>query len=357
MAKQKTFSAKISEETADLIQDAFERSGTYTKDEFLRKILNNEKKTPEIEPLIIEEEPESLQIAPEPQVIAPRTIEVERKPEPNEIVISLNPEQLFALRETVLGSEDFATEQNKVIDSIYNNERPFLYTGNLFNPEFHDMWVKSKEITEDMTEDQKESVIKHNMTAFLLNFFNIHLIEGDVTESKVNYKKLKTFIQENIKAKQVPINKSNKSVQLIPDSQDGIIKTIEVDRKLAPNEILISLNSEQLYVLRETVLGSEDFAAEQNRLIDSIYKNEKPFLYFGNLFNPEFHDMWVKSQEITKDMTEDQRESAIKHNMAAFLLNFFNIHLIEGDVSESVVNAKNLKAYIQEKKVVKPDVN
>jgi len=365
MSKQKTFSAKVSEETAALVQGAFERSGAFTKDEFLRKMINNEneKTLPEVksltepiipEPVIEITEPEvfkPLVIEVEQEVLKPQLKEIEPKLERNEILISLNPEQLFALRETVLSSEHFASEQNKKIDG-YSNEKGRFYSETIYDLEFSGIWVRYQEMTKYITEDQKESIIKHNMAAFLLNVFYFQLIEGNLSDSVVTAKSLKAYIQKSATVKPLTLLGNRKPVQ---SSNEQIIDplTIEVERKLKSNEIIIALNPVQLYAFSETVLGSEDFAAEHNSRIDDIYNDNRPFFYFGNLYDSEFHGLWVRFIEIPKNTTEDQREFAIKHNMVAFLLNVFYIQLLMGN-TDSVVTAKNLKAYIQENSLTKP---
>lgn len=378
MAKQKTFSAKLSEETADLIQAEFERSGAFTKDEFLKKLLkkpnekplepeqtlNVENQTPAQdnpekqtdEPLPFQGNQKPAQSASEPIITKPVVIEIEPKLERNEILISLNPEQLFALRETVLSSEDFAAEHNILIDDLLSNNKPFLYFGKLYDTEFQGIWIKYQEITRYMTEEQKEHAVKHNMAAFLLNVFYRQLIEDNLSDSVVTAENLKEFIRKNSSAQSLPLQGARKRVQTIPELQNFDSLTIETERKLKPNEILISLNPEQLYALSETVLGSEDFASEHNSLLDDVYNNKRPFLYFGNLYDSEFHGLWVRFHEITENMSVEQKESAIKHNMVAFLLNVVYIQLLMGN-TDSVVNTENLKAYIQENALVKPDIN
>lgn len=366
MAKQKTFSAKVGEETAELIQAAFEQSGAFTKDEFLRKMINNanEKTLPEVKPLSEQKTPESVLEIAEPEVFKPLVIEAEQevlKPqlkeiEPklgrNEILITLNQEQEFALRETVLCSEHFASEQNKKIDG-YSNEKGRFYSETIYDLEFIGIWVRYQEMTKYITEDQKESIIKHNMAAFLLNVFYFQLIEGNLTDSVVSARTLKEYIQKNATAKPLTLHGNRKPVQPSNESQNIDPLTTEVERKLKSNEIIIALNPAQLHALSETVLGTENFVAEQNSIIDDVYNNNKPFFYFGKLYDSEFHGLWVRSLEISKTLTEDQKESAIKNNMVAFLLNVFYAQLIMGN-TDSVVTAKNLKAYIQENAIVEP---
>lgn len=122
-------------------------------------------------------------------------------------------------------------------------------------------------------------------------------------------------------------------------------RTVEVQKELQPNELIINLSSPELFALRGTILGTPIFAQTQNELIDRL-KGKKPFLYSGELFSPEFKDIWVRNIVITKEMSAEQKEEAVKHNMAAFLRNMFMVHLIEGNISVSSIDAGQLKDFI-----------
>lgn len=132
------------------------------------------------------------------------------------------------------------------------------------------------------------------------------------------------------------------------------IKTIE--KKLEPNQIVFNLSSAQLFAIRANVLSSKDFAEKQNKIIDSLLYG-KPFLYFGNLYDPEFKNLWVRNIPITDKLTEEQKESAIRHNMAAFLVNMFLLHAIEGNLSARNVSAESIKAFIQKENANKKDAD
>ena len=128
---------------------------------------------------------------------------------------------------------------------------------------------------------------------------------------------------------------------------EAIEETEAVKTPILPNEILLNLSPVQLYAIRETVL-TEGFAETQNEIIDSLNPENKPFLYFGNLFEPEIQSLWIRNIVLTDDLPEDEKETAIRHNMAAFLINMFLMHLIEGKISETSVTAKTLITFIQE---------
>jgi len=128
---------------------------------------------------------------------------------------------------------------------------------------------------------------------------------------------------------------------------EPIIKTVPIERKLNPNEVLMNLNPAQLYALRQTVLSSETFAQEQNEIIDELKPENRPLFYSGVAFSPEINSTWVRNIVLTKTMTPDQREAAIKHNMAAFLINRFMIGIVEGKISCTNVTGSSLKAFIK----------
>lgn len=128
---------------------------------------------------------------------------------------------------------------------------------------------------------------------------------------------------------------------------EPVIRTVTVEKELLQSEIIMNLTAAQEYALRQTVLSSPDFAEQQNKIIDSLTAGERPFLYFGNLFLPEFKSIWVKSIPLTKTMFPADREKAVKHNMSAFLINMFLTHIIEGRISATHVNADSLSEFIR----------
>lgn len=142
---------------------------------------------------------------------------VEKQLEPNQVIINLTPAQLFAIRSNVTSSPHFAEKQNKIIDSL-NGGRPFLYFGNLYDPEFKNLWVRNIPVTKEMTEEQKENAIRHNMAAFLVNMFLMHAIEGNLSVSNINAERIKAFIKENTKKQQ-----ENEQIHRKPVSTDELI--------------------------------------------------------------------------------------------------------------------------------------
>ena len=108
--------------------------------------------------------------------------------------VLLSSAQMFALRNTILSTLDFAKEQNLVIDKLSRGDRPFMYFDSLFEPEFQSLWIRNKLVTNQMSEE-KEAVLKFNMSAFLLNMFFTNLIEGRISETLLTVETLKAFIK------------------------------------------------------------------------------------------------------------------------------------------------------------------
>ncbi len=299
------------EETNEAIKASFEASEANSMDEFLDNLLQNFNKPEKvIEPI---EEPENVQTLIEP----------------NEILLSLSPAQMYALHETV-STEGFAETQNEIIDSLNYKKPENKYYGQISEPVFELLWIRNIVLTDGMTQEQKEAAIRHNMAAFIVNMFFSKLLQGKLPEiTNVTAQSLKTFIQEQTES----------------ESSEFSVRTIEGNTE--QNEMLLSLTPVQLYAIRETVL-IEEFAENKNEIIDSLNPENKPFLYFGNLFEPEFQSLWIRNIVLTDGMTQEEKENSIRHNMAAFLINMFLMNLIEGKVSCTPVTAENLKSYIQE---------
>ncbi|WP_372648022.1 hypothetical protein [Draconibacterium sp.] len=121
-------------------------------------------------------------------------------------------------------------------------------------------------------------------------------------------------------------------------------ETVTVEKELTKNQLLINLLPAQEFALRSNVL-SPDFAKRQNELIDTL-KGTRPFLYFGSLYDPELQKLWVRNIVVTKQMTEAEKEAAIKHNMSAFLVNMYLMHAIDGNLSSISITADSIKEFI-----------
>ncbi len=179
-----TMTVRIAAESKDWFRESFEASGANSQGEFITQLL------------------EKWNAAEPPSNPEIKTVTVEKELQPNEIIVSLTPAQMFALRGTVLTFPDFAERQNEIIDSL-NGSKPFLYFGNLYDPEFKKLWIRNIVITKTMSEPEKENVIKYNMGAFLINMFLMHIIEGNISETNINASNLKAFIRKIAQPKEV----------------------------------------------------------------------------------------------------------------------------------------------------------
>lgn len=130
------------------------------------------------------------------------------------------------------------------------------------------------------------------------------------------------------------------------------VQTVVIERNLQPHEFILSLTPVQLFALKNTVTSYAGFAEEQNQIIESL-KGDPPFMYFGNLYDPAFANVWVKNIPILNTMTPEEKEKATRHNIAAFLINMFMYNLIEGKIAVSAINARSLKSFIEKQKIVK----
>ncbi len=179
-----TITVRTSADTKDWFKNSFEASNANSQGDFLQKLLekwNEDEHTPE--PLI-------------------QTVTIEKDLQENQILMSLNPAQLFALRGTVT-FPNFAELQNEIIETLKNGERPFMSFSRLFEPEFNNLWIRNIVISKTMTEAEKEKAIRHNMTAFLLNMFLVNIIEGNISKSFVTADKLKSYIIQTTPKKEI----------------------------------------------------------------------------------------------------------------------------------------------------------
>lgn len=191
MARQTlgTITVRTSDETKDFFKRSFEASGANSQGEFLERLLNKWN------------EPE---LTIEPEI---KTVTIEKQVQANEILLSLSPAQMFAVRGTILSSENFAQDQNEIIDSLKTGTPPFLYGGHLFDREFQTLWIRNIVLSKTMIPEQKEAAIRHNIAAFLVNRFLMVIIEGKISCTHVTAETLKSFIRkqaEGLKPKPVP---------------------------------------------------------------------------------------------------------------------------------------------------------
>lgn len=134
-----------------------------------------------------------------------------------------------------------------------------------------------------------------------------------------------------------------------------IEKVVEIERRHEENELSVKLTHAQYWALRNTVLSTNDFAESQNSVIDNLATGNRPFMYFGNLFDQEFQSLWIRSRPFSDKTTPGEALESIKFNMSAFLVNMFFTNLIENRISETLVTDETLKRYLKEqKKLMKP---
>ena len=293
------------EETQEIFKTSFETSDSKSPEEFFDQLLLNFNELKSID------EPETI-VTDKP---------VCEKLKENEIALYLTPAQNFALREAVL-SKDFVLNQNKALDVEIKGD---FWSGTIFlQPEFKPLFVRNIVLTDEMNETEKENSIRHNVVAFIVNLFFMRLLYEGYDSISVTPKVLKSFVNEHPES-------------LMPELSIRINES---------GDTVISFSQAQYHAISENVL-TPGFIENQNEIIDSLIPDNKPFLYFGSLFEPEFQSLWIRSIDLMEEMTQEQRDNIIRHNMSAFLINMSLHHLIDRKISDSSLTAKTLKTFIQ----------
>lgn len=126
-------------------------------------------------------------------------------------------------------------------------------------------------------------------------------------------------------------------------------KLVEVEKQLQANQLLLTLSDPELFALRETVLSFSDFAERQNKMIDSLSPENKPFIGRRVMYSPEIFALWVRNQPISEKMNEAEIDETSRFNMGAFLRNMFLLALVDDRISESLVTPEILREYIKTK--------
>lgn len=178
MSNSKKFAKTIrmTTEVDQKFETAFQESNFDSKGEFIEYLIDkalNDEPTVEIEEV---------------------KVEVEKKLEPNQLLFTLTPAQMFALREYVTRSPEFVLNQNKIIDKLA--VKPWWASSDLYIAELQELWVRNIEPSEKMEESEKEVVVKHNMCAYILNMFLFHIVEGNISDADVSAEDIRAFIQE-----------------------------------------------------------------------------------------------------------------------------------------------------------------
>jgi hypothetical protein len=172
----KPYTIRMSDQDIELMNELFELSGASSKGEFIRRMCEKWNA----------DEPEQLV----------KTEFIDRQLQTNEILLNLSPAHLFALRGTVTSFANFAERQNEIIDSLKGN-KPWMYSGNLFDAEFQNLFIRNIPIKKETTEADREAAIKHNMTAFLINAFLVNFLDGKIKETGLTVNALREFIVKN----------------------------------------------------------------------------------------------------------------------------------------------------------------
>ena len=123
-------------------------------------------------------------------------VEVEKRLTPNQIILNLSDAERYAIRETVLSFSDFAERQNKTIEEFSPKEKPFFGGSITHSPEIFSLWVRNVELTDKMSETEREDAISFNMGALLRNMFILALITDKMDESLVTPELLIEYIRD-----------------------------------------------------------------------------------------------------------------------------------------------------------------
>ena len=139
------------------------------------------------------------------EVVKTVEVEVEKQLQANQLLLTLTDAELFALRETVLSFSDFAERQNKVIDSFAPENKTWMDSRDMYNPEIYQMWRRFESISEDMTDDEREKVVKSNIPSCLFNSFLFLLFIPERSEHVNESLVTPRIIREFIKGQNTPI--------------------------------------------------------------------------------------------------------------------------------------------------------
>ena len=186
---------RMSQSTKELFDQIFEESGSNSKGEFIALLLDRYDNPPAgktIEKNVEVEKPVEV----EKVVEVEKLVEVEKQLQANQLILSLSDAELFALRETLLSFNDFAERQNKVIDSF--GRKSWIGSTRHYSPEIDQLWRHFEPIGEDMTDQEREAVIKSNIPSCLFNAFLLLMFIPErsehINESLVTPKIIREFI-------------------------------------------------------------------------------------------------------------------------------------------------------------------
>jgi hypothetical protein len=132
-------------------------------------------------------------------------------------------------------------------------------------------------------------------------------------------------------------------------------KLVEVEKQLQANQLLLSLSDAQLFALRETVLSFNDFAERQNEIIDSFAPENKAWFMPRDWYSPEIYQLWGRFEPIGDNMTDGEREMAIKSNISSCLLNSFILLMFKPEINEHINESLITPRIIREYVIVQAD--
>lgn len=193
---------RMSQDTKDFFDALFNESGTNSKGEFIATLLDRYENPPvrkQVEKIVEIEKPVEVVKTVEVE----KLVEVEKQLQPNQLLLTLSDAELFALRETVLSFSDFAERQNKIIDSLSPEHDSIFAERHLHSPEIHQLWRRFEPISENMTDEEREKVIKSNIPSCLFNSFLQRVLDPDyrwyINKSLVTLKIIREYIKTQSK--------------------------------------------------------------------------------------------------------------------------------------------------------------
>ncbi|MCL6103933.1 MAG: hypothetical protein M1292_15870 [Bacteroidetes bacterium] len=197
---QTNISLRMAQGTKEQFDYLFEESGANSKGEFMATLLDRYENPPAKKPI-----EKIVEVEKPVEVVKTVEVEVEKQLQANQLLLTLTDAELFALRETVLSFSDFAERQNKVIDSFAPENKTWMDSRDMYNPEIYQMWRRFESISEDMTDDEREKVVKSNIPSCLFNSFLFLLFIPERSEHVNESLVTPRIIREFIKGQNTPI--------------------------------------------------------------------------------------------------------------------------------------------------------
>jgi len=165
-------SMRLSGETKEYFEELFQESGSSSKGEFIKTLLDEYTRA-EAEPTIIKSEPEIIE----------KIVEVEKVLQENEIVINLNKLQ-FAIIEYLATKSQCRKVENGLIENINNGIDKTFWGNNIFSGDYNGLF------TNYTCEDSPEK-IKEDMGSHLINSLMALIAKGYYENIGINAKYIK----------------------------------------------------------------------------------------------------------------------------------------------------------------------